>query len=321
MRGRSQLALRCVCSAIHWSRVHCSSSISTTLEVDEGRPFRDNSSNSEAESLPPVPPHSFEVMYEPGTRRFTLIGTSPVTSDSVVVHCDVNQRAMPRLTWDSTYGKPSPQPRSSVRRQRGMVRRSISKHLALPTHSPDELPIQFRAFVGSAHRPMCMELRLMSLDGLLGIDGVVMHPGGVVRSSIVDMPLSKLGSLYQGPHLTQVHLAATMTSTHRQSINPLVPYRQALLQYADRFVNPKVCPFSRFNHHPVHTAPGRVTDALAAFAKDVGVDDELALFVHQYALYVQNEEDDAWLPRVDAALGGLLPASRELQRHGRRLTR
>jgi hypothetical protein len=307
-------------SAQHWSSSHCSSIVSTSAS-DHDDTGHEGARGSSSSGIPPVPPHSFDVIHESGTRRFTLIGTSPATGDSVVVICDINHREMPPLSWDSPYGAPAPRSSSSVRRRRGAPRRSISKHVAHPTHSPDELPIQFRAFVGSAQRSLCMELRLASLDGLLGIDGVVMHPGGLVRSAVVDMPLPQLSRLYQGPNMNQRHLAETMTSSHRHTINPLVPYRQVLFNFADRFFNPTACPLSRFSHHPVHTAPGRVTDAVAAFAADVGVDDALALFVHKYALYVQRVEDNAWLPRVDAALGGLLPASRELQRQRRRLTR
>jgi hypothetical protein len=165
-----------------------------------------------------------------------------------------------------------------------------------------------------------MELRLTSLDGLLAIDGAAMHPGGVVSSRVVDMPLSKASQAYQGPHMNQRFLAETLTCTHRQSLHPLVPYRQALGNYTDMFHNPKACPFSRFSHHPVHTVPGRVTDAVAKFAADVGIDDDLALFVHRYALFIQSEEDREWLRRVDGALGGLTPSSRAVQQRKHRLT-
>lgn len=300
----------------------CASSALATSKASGGA--EDTSQQQSASAQPPVPPQSFDVMYEPGTRRFTMIGTSPVTNDTVVVQCDLSGRALPRLTWDSTYGLPSPhatQQASPARRNPHQRRRFVAKHVAHPTYSPDALPVQFRAFVGSSMRKMCMELHLTSLDGLLGIDGVVMHPGGVVRSSIVDMPLHKASQQYQGPLMNQRHLAETMTFGYRQAINPLVPYRHAVENFTDRFVNPLACPFSRYSHQPVHTAPGRVTGAVAALAADVGIDDELALFVHKYALFVQREEDTAWLPRVDAALGGLLPKSRESQRFRRRLTR
>lgn len=265
--------------------------------------------------LPPVPPQAFEVLHEAGTRRFTMLSTSPVTNDTVVVTCLVNHRALPKLSWDSSAAAAAKH--GQCARRQG-ARRRAGGRIALPTYSPDVLPIRFRAYVGSERRNLCMELRLVSLDGLLGIDGVVMHPGGVVRGSVVEMPLREASQLYQGPTLNQRFLAETLTSSHRQSINPLVPYRQCLSNFTDPFFNPRVCPHSFFSHHPVHTAPDRVTDAIARFAADVGVDDDLALFVHKYAVYVQSVEDSLWLRKVDEALGGLLPSSREEQRLRRR---
>lgn len=247
---------------------------------------------SPEESL--VPPQGFDICYEPGTRCFTMHSDSPVSLSSVVIRCLVSNRQLPNLEA-SEVNTPS-------RGGRLLKRTRRTNKSAYPTYTADELPITFTAFLTPTRRHMTIEALVTSQGGAMCLDGVTVHPGPL-REDHVRLA-SAVGSAsshkYRGPLLNQRHLAGYLLSSPPQDINALMPYRQHLRHFFDPFVNRRASAYSRFDHFPVHTAPPQVADALVRVLTESGIDDELCMFVHRYALRVQQQEDALWRQEMDS---------------------
>jgi hypothetical protein len=250
-------------------------------------------------AVAPTVPVGLAVEYVRGTRRFLIKQTrrkddtnrylSPSTllpppsateptQDMIVVDCTVSNRSTMSI-------------QRKAKTAFSMVPRSRRRFLA-PTACPDDLPVQFSAFVS---RPsgtvLCFEALCSVLHGCLSVDGAVFHSS--IRDAARDDVESPAWTLYRGPLLHQKHLAECVCSIRGQP-NPLVQYRQHQKFFFDPFVNPVTSKFARFDHYPVHTTPTAVSDQLVEFLQERGIDDDLAAYVEEYAEFVASEERHHW---------------------------
>lgn len=293
-------------------RVRPSAALMSTFASDG-----DAASRSPSSPPPPITIPSFDVLHEPGTRRFFMVRDTDTSGSneeaahhhagggdgggqlfqSVVVCCIVSNRPLPPLHDDSTqpphHQTPQPASRWAAYRREDSSAPAVqrARRVALPTYALDRLPVSFTAFVTQRGGRMTLEAQLCSQGGALCVDGATVHRGPM-RDALMDV--SYAARRYRGPVLSDRHLADAVCCPQSTQVNPLMPYRQCLRQYFDPFVHRLADSSTRFDHDAVHTAPAHVTEAVVALLREAGIDDALAAFVHRYALYVQRCEDAKW---------------------------
>nr|CCC93395.1 conserved hypothetical protein [Trypanosoma congolense IL3000] len=229
-------------------------------------------------------PHRFDLHHKLGTREFTMY--AEVFEATVLVHCSVsNHRLRPLGGGKNSAGTFGTRRKAKTRRQ---------------NCPPDDLPVEFSAFVAVPPSGLTLEALCSCSLGFLVVDGILFHRGLMPESVIPqDGNLVREG-VYQGPLLNQRLLAECVVST-RGCINPLEPHRQHQAFFFDRHVNLWSSRFSRLGHLPVHTAKPEFADTLCHFLGCFGVNDELARFVEEFAHQVHKEEKSHWFN----ILGGL----------------
>ena len=221
---------------------------------------------------PPCPPAGYEVFHTPGHDTFRLRSTGPF-GEGIHVCCTLP-------TVDARRVQPC----------------------------DVEAPVKWSAAVSKPLNPGIALTCSTLAEGLLCIDSLFFDnteeeregPGwGYNPMPINDSTRAFHRSTYQGPMLHNGRLAALATGV--PVTDTTYPQRQALRNAQNPYQGTHT-PFTRYDHMPVHTLDPDIFQLVADYLAELGIGDQLAEFVANYASYVKISEAQTWSDNLRAIL-------------------
>lgn len=212
------------------------------------------------------PPHGFHEKHFPGMRQFTLWGKSMNGSD-VLVRCTLpSKKSVP---W---------KPRDVVRHasKSGLTCSSIQFACQVSNLSPN-FPFNVHVCCHTLLGQVCVDSAMFTRETISVLEG----PENV-RTQLY----------YQGPYLTQGHLAECVVSKPIRS-SPMEELKHA---HSD-FFSPSVfesSPHHFFGHMPVHTVKPELSHQISSLLECFGIDDTLASYVEQRGADIETAEVTRW---------------------------
>ena len=249
-----------------------------------------------------APPSGFATHHELGTGRCVVHKVSD-GDEQVVVVCDVSplRYCANRQDPSSSSSSPSPSKGPPVRSATRMVPKLQRRKVAPLSMDGSNLrlPVAFSVVVCS--RSMTLDVSAASVCGTAVFDGAMFH---ATLENALERSLDAFGIVsrsYQGPILNQRGLAQSVCNDSDSSLNLLYPTRQQEFhRYCDALSTRSK--FTKFDHLPVHTVPGSLYGALAAYLAALGIDDHFAKFMEVCSAKVQQEEINAWKERIQCVI-------------------
>ena len=181
----------------------------------------------------------------------------------------------------------------------------IHIHAQLPTHDSRRpssgIPAPLLWSAAITRGGFTMDLVCSTLDpGLLCIDGMAFYNSPAESCEHAEAANRLRRTTYQGPLFHNGALASFALGI------PVVDTVNAQRQSARNWYNPyqgTLTKYTKFDHMPVHTIDPDLCEAALQYAQEMGVTDDMAAFMAEYAAHAVAVETERWCDDILAFVG------------------